>query len=85
MSEVWTLVPPPLSMPRCKKTSRGASLERKRTPLGPYLRPMPKVVGGSLWGGRFLMGEVPKYMGTSLMRQGIPLGSYGEPMPRALR
>ena len=38
---------------------RGTSLIRKRTPLGPYRRPMPKVLGGSQGGGRFLMGEVP--------------------------
>ena len=26
---------------------RGTSLTRKRTPLGPYRRPMPRVLGGS--------------------------------------
>ena len=26
---------------------RGTSLTRKRTPLGPYHRPMPRVLGGS--------------------------------------
>jgi len=40
---------------------RGTSLIRKRTPLGPYRRPMPRVLGGSWGGGRFLMGEVPLY------------------------
>ena len=40
---------------------RGTSLTRKRTPLGPYSRPMPRVLGGSWGGGRFLMGEVPLY------------------------
>ena len=30
-----------------------------RNPLGPYLRPMPRVLGGSWGGGRFLMGKVP--------------------------
>ena len=30
---------------------RGTSLTRKRTPLGPYRRPMPRVLEGS-WGGR---------------------------------
>ena len=34
---------------------QGTSLIRKRTPLGPYRRPMPRVLGG----GRFLMSEVP--------------------------
>ena len=28
-------------------TYRGTSLVRKRTPLGPYSRPMPRVLGGS--------------------------------------
>jgi len=41
--------------------NRGASLTRKRTPLGPYRRPMPRVLGGSSGGSRFLMGEVPLY------------------------
>ena len=40
---------------------RGTSLIRKRTLLGPYRRPMPRVLGESWWGGRFLMGEVPLY------------------------
>ena len=38
---------------------RGTSLQRKRTPPEPYRRPMPRVLEGSLGGGRFLMGEVP--------------------------
>ena len=38
---------------------RGTSLTRKRTPLGPYRRPMPRVRGGSWGGGLYLMGEVP--------------------------
>ena len=45
---------------------RGASLIRKRTPLGPYHRPVPKVLGGSQGGGRFLTGEVPLYGGGNL-------------------
>ena len=40
---------------------RGISLTSKRTPLGPYCRPMPRVLGGSQGGGRFLMSEVPLY------------------------
>jgi len=40
---------------------RGTSLIRKRTPLGPYRRPVPRVLGVSHGGGRFLMGEVPLY------------------------
>ena len=41
------------------KGNRGTSLIRKRTPLGPYRRPMPRVLGGSYGRGRFLMDEVP--------------------------
>ena len=41
---------------------RGTSLIRKRTPLGPYRRPMLRVLGGSYRHGRFLMDEVPLYM-----------------------
>ena len=37
---------------------RGTSLTRKRTSLGPYRRPMPRVLGGSQGGGRFLRSEV---------------------------
>ena len=40
---------------------KGTSLTRKRNPLGPYHRPLPRVLGGSQGGGRFLMGEVPLY------------------------
>ena len=39
---------------------RGTSLARKRNPLGPYRRPMPRVVGES-WGGGCFMGQVPLY------------------------
>jgi len=38
---------------------RGTSLIRKRTPLGPYRRPVRRVLGKAQWGGRFLMGKVP--------------------------
>ena len=40
---------------------RATSLIRKRTPVGPYLRPVPRVIGGSLGDGRCLMCEVPMY------------------------
>ena len=49
------LILPPLA------TCRGTSLARKRTPLGPYRRPIQGVPGGSKGGGCFLMGEVPLY------------------------
>ena len=38
---------------------RGTSLIRQRNPLGPYRTPVPRDLGGSYEGGRFLMGEVP--------------------------
>jgi len=34
-------------------------LKRKRAHLGPYCRPMPRIVRGSSGSGRFSMGEVP--------------------------
>ena len=37
---------------------RGTSLLRKPTSLEPYRRHMPRVLGGSQGGGRFIMGEV---------------------------
>ena len=40
---------------------RGTSLTKKRTPLRPYRRPVPRVLGESQGGGRFLMSEVPLY------------------------
>ena len=48
---------------------RGTLPTSKRTPLGPYRRPVPKVLGGSYGGGRFLMSEVPLYL---LMNAFIP-------------
>ena len=64
-------------------------------PLGPYRRPMPSVLGGPQWSGRFLMGEVPLYTtcrlhvtslykGSSLIRRRLPLGHYSRPTPKAL-
>jgi hypothetical protein len=38
---------------------RGTSLARKHNPLGPFRRPMPRVLGGSQVGERCLMGEAP--------------------------
>ena len=43
------------------KMHRGTSLIRKRTPSGPYRRPMPRVLGWPQGGRRFLMSEVPLY------------------------
>ena len=39
----------------------GTSFIRKRTLLGPYRMPRPRVLGESWGGGRFLVGEVPLY------------------------
>ena len=53
---------------------RGTSLTRKRTPLGPCRGPMPRVLGGSKGGCRFLMGEVPLHsmcVVSSVGRKGI--------------
>jgi hypothetical protein len=53
----------PIVTPAClvsvRNAYRGTSLMRKHTPLGPYRRPVPRVLGGSLGGGCFLMSEVP--------------------------
>ena len=43
----------------CPVAYRDTLLIIKRTPLGPYHRSMPRILGGSYGGGRFLMGEVP--------------------------
>ena len=43
---------------------RGTPLTRKCSPLGPFGRPMPRVLGGSLGGGHFHMGETPLYLET---------------------
>ena len=63
---------------------RGTSLMRMRTPLGPYRRPMRRVLGGSYGGGRFLMGEAPlcrpntrqKYMGLATCSYGSHRGTW---------
>ena len=53
----------PLSLTYKKKhrPRTRTSLTRKCTPLGLYYRPMPRVLGGTSGGGRFLMSEVPLY------------------------
>ena len=60
---------------------RGTSLTRKRTPLGPYSRTMPRVLGGSWGGGRFLMNEVPLYLSTRVNVCRAPLTPYSERAP----
>ena len=51
----------PSQLPNNLCRYRGTSLMRKRIPLGPFRRPVPRVLCGSQGGGRFLMGEVPLY------------------------
>ena len=53
---------------------RGTSLIRKRTPSGLYRGPMPRILGGSQRGGRFLMSEVSLYPAPSV---GFPTPSVG--------
>ena len=48
---------------------RGTSLIRNSLPLGPFSRTLPRALWWSWGGGRFLMSEVPLYMGTSLTTQ----------------
>ena len=55
----WARSHPLSGQERAQLAYRGTSLTRKRSPLGPYRRPMPRVLGGSKWGGRFIVGEVP--------------------------
>ena len=45
-----------------ERSYRDASLTRKRKPLGPYRKPMLRVLEGSQGGGRFLLGEVPLHV-----------------------
>ena len=52
---------------------RGTSLIRKRTPLGPYRRTMPRVLGESL-----LMGQVPLYC-VDLVQGQVNFGPWGTP------
>ena len=40
-------------------TYRGSSLKRKCTPIGPYRRPMPRVLGGPRGVGVFLWARYP--------------------------
>ena len=42
---------------RSAKSCRGSSFTRKRTPLGSYRRPMPRVLGGSQGGARCFYGR----------------------------
>jgi len=43
--------------PGLETAYRGTSPVRQRNPLGPYRRPMPRVLGGSWGGGGVIMGR----------------------------
>ena len=47
-------------------------------PLGPYRRPVPRVLGGSWGGGRFLMGEVPPKPTRPTNHRGSVNTAYGQ-------
>ena len=62
------------SLVRRRTPLQGVFAHKKLPPLGPYSRPVPRVLGGS-WGvERFRMSEVPLYRVTSLVRRRTPLG-----------
>ena len=52
------------------------SLVKTSTPLGPYRRPLPRVLGEPR--------SFFPYRGTSLIRKWNPLGPYRRPVPRVL-
>ena len=58
VDEIAVCFPSPILSWPSKCAYRGTSLIRKRTPIGPYHRPMPRVLGGSYGGGRFLVSDV---------------------------
>jgi len=64
-----------MAKPRYPPTNsrcRGSSPMIKRTPLGPYRRPMPGVLRGA-WGfGCFLIGELSLYLPANSRRPGSP-------------
>ena len=65
---------PPAGLEPLVQGYRGTSPARKRTPLGPYRRPMPKVLlGGSDGGGHVLMSEVPLYRARQEAHPPLPL------------
>jgi hypothetical protein len=53
---------------------KARALIRKRTPLGPYSRTMPKAPRGSYGGRRFLMRKVPLFLTRFLIPEAaLPL------------
>ena len=65
--------PAPLKTRRPPRRYRGTSLIRKCTPLGPYRRLVPRVLGWSWGGGCFLAGEVPLYSTLAFLWMNVPL------------
>ena len=57
------------------------SLERKRTPLGPYRRPIPRVQGGSWGGGAFSYGRGTPVEYFDEWWKGENLGGEHESLP----
>jgi len=60
------------------KYYRGTFLIRKRHPIGPYSRPVPRALWWSWGGGPFLMSEVPLYY-TSSPSDKLPRVAGGNP------
>ena len=63
---------------------QGYLTHKKRAPLGPYRRPVPRVLEGSERGGRFLMSEVPPYRGLSPSGLPHPAFSHSESLASLL-
>jgi hypothetical protein len=63
---------------RWLRAYRGTSFIRKRNPLRPYRRPLPRVLGGSVEGGRFFVG------GVTLSRALSAASLSGRKLPREL-
>ena len=82
------------SLARCRLLrDPPATLIRNRTPLGPYRRPMPRVIGGPKEVGGFLCARYPcdrlwhDPAEARMQREGYALatlGPYSRAMPRAL-
>ena len=58
------MINPQVQSPAWMSGLQGYLTIRNRTTVGPYRRPMPRVLCWSEGGGRFLMGEVPLHMNT---------------------
>ena len=58
-----------------EKPYRGTSLTRKGTTLGPYRRPMPRVLGGSQGAERLLCDAAPRIRGDP--RAQVEVGTIG--------